>query len=561
MSARGGKKDTPERLTLSVPEPRHSTIEPIRPSVAAPDLIHALQVISQVRRATARATTEERILSAYVQGLGRLFPDLSFVTRLASCTALRAGPAQAATHSMQSPHPEEIHITDAALRLAGLTSTTRIAAGVTVVAHYEPILESDDEVQVQGVDAPLLSGNEVIGSVAAEYPDTIRAPANLRDCLLLFSGHVSAALESGRLRQQALHLRDYLDKLLEHASVPVLVMAKDRGIRVVSEAFSDITGMQRSDLIGSDFLQLVPNKERVRLLAAFSSSVRGRTIAPMEVQVPRASGGTARLSIKLAPVLDAEEEVAGVIAIGRDLTEVRELEGQVLHAERLATLGNLAAGIVHEINNPLTSISVYGEYLLNKLRNAGGEQSDQERLRRILRSADRILRFTRNVLTYARPSKQEPQQLSINEVVDESIVFCEHVIREAQVKVVRDYGEGLPRVDAVRDQLHQVFVNLITNACNAIQGQGDQIIARTQYLGEGRVAVSIQDNGVGISEADLKQVFEPFFTTKRKGKGTGLGLSIVRSIVEQHNGHIDVESAPGRGTTITVTLPSTTLTL
>ena len=400
----------------------------------------------------------------------------------------------------------------------------------------------------------------MIGLIAAEHPETIRTPANLGDCLLLFSGHLSAALESGRLRQQALHLRDYLDKLLEHASVPVLVMAKDRSVRVVSEAFSEITKMERDDVIGMDLLELVPVKERVRLLAAFSSALRGRTIPPMEIQVPRDSGGAARLSIKLAPVLDAEDDVVGVVAIGRDLTEVRELEDQVLHAERLATLGHLAAGIVHEINNPLTSISVYGEYLLNKLRNTGADETDQERLRRILRSAGRILRFTRNVLAYARPTRQEPQLLSVNEVVDESLVFCEHVIQEARVRVVRDYGKNLPKVRAVRDQLHQVFVNLITNACNATKGKGDEITAETRYLGDGRIAISIRDNGVGISETDLKRIFEPFFTTKRKGKGTGLGLPIVRSIVEQHDGHLDVESVLGRGTTIIVTLPSASTT-
>lgn len=562
MSLRG-KRDTPESTPVGPPVSRHSAIGPIGSSVAAPDLVEALQAIADVRRATSRAISEERILAAFVQALEDLFPGVAFAARIAASAANHAVAAQASTHPIQEASADDLTLSDGALHLAGLTRTTRIASGIRIVHRYEPMLELAQQEALSdalGTDAPLLSGNEVIGVIAAEHPARLRPPANLRDCLLLFSGHLSAALESGRLRQQALHLRDYLDKLLEHASVPVLVMAKDRSIRVASDAFTEITKHERGDVIGSDLLELVPVRERVRLLAAFTSATRGRTVPPMEIQIPRDSGTAARLSIKLAPVLDAEEEVVGVVAIGRDLTEVRELEHQVLHAERLATLGHLAAGIVHEINNPLTSISVYGEYLLNKLRNTGAEEADQERVRRILRGADRILRFTKNVLAYARPSRQEPQRLSVNEIVDESLVFCEHVIQEAQVRVVRDYGQNLPKVFAVRDQLHQVFVNLITNACNATNGKGDQIIAQTRYLGDGSIAISIQDNGVGISDVDLKRVFEPFFTTKRRGKGTGLGLSIVRNIVEQHNGHIDVESVLGSGTTITVTLPSASIT-
>ncbi len=562
MSLRG-KRDTPESTPTGAQGSRHSAIGPIGSSVAAPDLLEALQAIANVRRATSRAVSEERILAAFVQALENLFPGVAFVARIAASAANHAVAAQASTHPIAEASADDITLSDSALHLAGLTRTTRIASGITIVHRYEPVLDlGDQEVSrgTLGADAPLLSGNEVIGTIAAEHPVRLRPPANLRDCLLLFSGHLSAALESGRLRQQSLHLRDYLDKLLEHANVPVLVMAKDRSIRVASDAFSEITSLKRRDVIGTDLLELVPLRERVRLLAAFASATRGRTVPPMEIQIPRDSGTVARLSIKLAPVLDAEEEVVGVVAIGRDLTEVRELEDQVLHAERLATLGHLAAGIVHEINNPLTSISVYGEYLLNKLRNTGADEADQERVRRILRGADRILRFTKNVLAYARPSRQEPQRLSVNEIVDESLVFCEHVIQEARVRVVRDYGQNLPKVYAVRDQLHQVFVNLITNACNATNGKGDQITAQTRYLGDGSIAISIQDNGVGISDNDLKRVFEPFFTTKRRGKGTGLGLSIVRNIIEQHDGHIEVQSVLGSGTTITVTLPSASMT-
>jgi signal transduction histidine kinase len=247
--------------------------------------------------------------------------------------------------------------------------------------------------------------------------------------------------------------------------------------------------------------------------------------------------------------------VAGVIAIGQDRTEVRELEGQVIHAERLATLGQLAAGVVHEINNPLTSISVYGEYLLSKLKRTGAEHADLKRVERILRSSDRIMSFTRNLLTYARPSKEEARPVVLNDVVREAVGFCEHIIREAGVAIELSCAENLPKVNAVPEQLHQVFVNLITNACNAAPEEGGRAHVTTRLHGHDRVHIEIQDNGVGIRAAELDRVFEPFFSTRRKGTGTGLGLSIVKNIVEEHRGTIEIDSEVGRGTTVLVTLP------
>jgi signal transduction histidine kinase len=271
--------------------------------------------------------------------------------------------------------------------------------------------------------------------------------------------------------------------------------------------------------------------------------------------LPKAGGGNARLRFTLAPILDSEGSVAGVIAIGQDRTEVRELEGQVIHAEKLATLGQLAAGIVHEINNPLTSISVYGEYLMSKLSRSGAEPSDLKRMERILRSSDRIMSFTRNLLSYARPSKEEAQPISLNDVIDEALGFCEHSIREANVTVVREYAENLPEVKAVHGQLHQVFVNLITNACNAAPEEGGRLRVCTCLHGQDQIQIQVEDNGVGIRRTELSRVFEPFFSTRRKGKGTGLGLSIVKNIIEEHRGSIEIESEAGRYTRVLVTLP------
>ena len=551
------KKPPPRPST----EPRVSSVKsivtPRGRSADSSALTLIVESLHEAQRETAGFATDERILRAYVHALERLHPDVRFAMRLAPRAVETPSIVQATTHHIRPEAMDEVSVTEAGLVRAGLGQPTLAPSGMHLRRTYEPILlagRGEDSGPRDGLDAALVVGGEVVGMLAAEF-ERGALPPRLEDAVVVTAAQASAAIENARLRRESLHLRDYLEKLLEHANIPVLVVGRDRGIRVVSSAFGRITGLDRQGLVGKDVLHLASQSDRVRVLSAFVNALRGREAPPFELRLPKAGGRQARLQFTLAPILDSEGRVAGVIAIGQDRTEVRELEGQVIHAEKLATLGQLAAGIVHEINNPLTSISVYGEYLLGKLSRGSADDSDVKRVERILRSADRILSFTRNLLAYARPSREEAQPVSINDVLEEAILFCEHVIREARVSIVRDYGPNLPQVSAVPGQLHQVFVNLITNACNAARSDGGQIRLSSRMSGRDRVEVRVQDDGVGIPSAEIDRVFEPFFSTRRKGKGTGLGLSIVKNLVEQHRGSIAIESELGHGTTVLVTLP------
>jgi signal transduction histidine kinase len=272
----------------------------------------------------------------------------------------------------------------------------------------------------------------------------------------------------------------------------------------------------------------------------------------MEVEICRSQAPNAVLRIKLTAIMDAEESVSGVMVIGTDITEMRSLEDQIVHAERLATLGKLSAGIVHEINNPLTSISAYSNLLL---RRKVGDESDQERLQRIAQAADRILHFTRGLVAYARPNRERPERLDLNKTIDESIAFCEHIIHEKKVSIQRQYAPDLPAIDGVKTNLHQVFINLLTNGCQAATGQGAQITISTSCGKDGTIVAALRDNGPGIAPEQIEQIFDPFFSTKPEGEGTGLGLPIAKSIVEQHSGSIGVETVLGTGATFSVCLP------
>jgi signal transduction histidine kinase len=238
--------------------------------------------------------------------------------------------------------------------------------------------------------------------------------------------------------------------------------------------------------------------------------------------------------------------------------DTRDFEERMIQADKLATFGQIAAGIVHELNNPLTSIVAYSDYLIRKALSSATAQDhdDVDRLRRISESANRMLRFTRDFVTYARPSSGVPGPVILHGVIDQAVAFCEHVLAQAGVTVERRYAADVMTVRGVSEQLVQVFVNLLTNASQAAPpAEGRVTIATSVDPASRQILVVVEDNGSGIAPENLRQVFLPFFTTKGDRHGTGLGLSIVKSIVDSHDGSIHAESPPGKGARFVLAIP------
>jgi signal transduction histidine kinase len=239
----------------------------------------------------------------------------------------------------------------------------------------------------------------------------------------------------------------------------------------------------------------------------------------------------------------------------REQDTVRGLQAQVIQSEKLASLGQIAAGIVHELNNPLTSIVAYSDYLRKKGEKSGADPADLERLARINEAAERILRFSRDLIAYSRPSTEVPAPVAIHDVIDRALVFCEHVLEKTGVRVDRSFGE-VRAVRGVAGQLTQVFVNLFTNASQAMDAEGGCLAITTTTSDDGAtILIRISDEGHGIDADHLPRIFEPFFTTRTDGTGTGLGLSIVRNIVVRHGGRIRAEAGTPRGTVFYIELP------
>jgi len=413
--------------------------------------------------------------------------------------------------------------------------------GIETAATYEPLFGEAQE----GVDAVVHDGHEIFGTLNLEAPERGCLDAGVREGLPALARQLAVALGGARMRAEL----DRVDKLLDHADTPIVVLDPERRIRVFNRCLERLTGKPRQDVLGQDFGTLVAPEEQTRVNSAVAAAVRRRPSSNCELRLPRTSGQTLQLSFNFAPVLGpGGEAVDEVIAIGQDLTEVRRLQRQMLHTEKLATIGQLAAGVVHEINNPLTSVSIHADYLAKLMERENRGQQEITFINRIRDAAARILRFTQDLMSFARPAGEEPEQLDLAAVMDQSAAFCEHVIARSGVTLERSYAEA-PKVYGVRGQMQQIFINLITNASHAMAGVERERVLTLAVAdnGDGRVRAEVRDTGTGIPDEIRDEIFEPFFTTKREGEGTGLGLSIVRNIVDNHQAEIRVTTEVGKG--------------
>ena len=516
-------------------------------ALLVPTLDELLDTFTRLLVDASPSSDDEAVLGDYLQAMAQAMPGRRFVVRLVS-------PHQGldlvrSTARMIPGQQEKIRITRHALVRGGLRLEHARDLGIPIIQQFEP----DFDPEGHGFDVALAHEGTLLGVLGVEFSPEQPIPDGERARVRFAALQMVNALGRARLRSEATYLSGYLARLLNNANVPILVIDRHRRVQVASQALLDLLGRERDELVGNDFLQLVPEGERGHLLPAVVGALRGRALDAFEIGLIRGDGRVARTSTNLVSILSPQGEVDGVIAIGRDLTELRDLESQVVQAEKLATLGQLAAGVVHELNNPLTSISVYAEYLYKKGQREESAADDVEKLRRIVQAAERILRFTRDLVTYARPSTETPQELDVESMLDQCLVFCEHVIRDHGTAVEKAFESGLS-IRAVRGQLHQIFINLITNACHAMPDGAGKLVLRAEK-DEGGVSICVTDNGAGIPTDQQESIFEPFFSTKGEGKGTGLGLSIVRKIVQQHAGTIEVRSVLGEGTTFRVWLP------
>jgi signal transduction histidine kinase len=254
--------------------------------------------------------------------------------------------------------------------------------------------------------------------------------------------------------------------------------------------------------------------------------------------------------VSVSPLQGADGEILGVLGIARDMTETKKLERQIRSAEKLASIGQLAAGVAHEINNPLGGIL---NCLYNLRKGTLSPARQEEYWASMEHGVRRVQKIVRQLLDFSQQHEPAFSPADINRIVDQVLGLTTHLFAPSRIRLETFPGIGLPHVMVDRHMIEQVLMNLILNAVQAMKN-GGALTIKTSVV-EGICRVEVNDTGSGIPASVLPRVFDPFFTTKSQGEGTGLGLSVNLGIVERHGGKILVESEVGKGTTFTLCLP------
>ncbi len=340
---------------------------------------------------------------------------------------------------------------------------------------------------------------------------------------------------------------DYYALELLHESIVrsitsgIVALDKYGLIRFANSAASRISGVQLQRALGFPLEQCLPE------LAARAQRAERERLPSFGLSLKTPSGEVRQIRGGVSPLLDREGRGHGCVISLEDLTELKRLEEAMVRSERLAAIGSMAAGIAHELRNPLASMS--GSI---QLLSAGtGLDVDEKRLLEIvLREADRLNDLVSEFLRYARPAPLQAESFALGDLVSSTVTLFKNDPSRQGIELEVGFPEPL-QVEADAKQLGQVLWNLLSNAADAMPN-GGRISIAVARRGE-QVELAIRDQGVGIEPADLPRLFDPFFTTKERG--TGLGLATVHSIIQGHGGTIDVESAPGKGSTFVVRLP------
>jgi PAS domain S-box-containing protein len=380
--------------------------------------------------------------------------------------------------------------------------------------------------------------------------------------LLTVSGYVAVAIENSLLYQEQGDraselklLKEFNESIIESINVGLLAVDLEGRVTRLNSALENILDLRRTQAVGkrvedlfsedfTDTLRQVLGNDRWRLKEI-------RNI--YKIHTATFAGHSLVLNIAIAPLQDSQEQT-GALVVLEDVTSRVRLEEQLQQREKLSSIGLLAAGVAHEVNTPLTGVSSYTQMLLGMLAETDPKHA---LLLKVRRQAERATNIVNNLLNFSRTGDAtEFTELDISRVLDDTLQLLEPQLRGNQIDIVRDYDPDSPPVFGNSGKLQQVFTNLLLNARDAVPA-GGSIRISTIPSEDHSLTIEVSDSGIGIAPENVAKIYDPFYTTKEVGRGTGLGLAVSYGIVQEHSGHISVESAPGRGTIFRITLPTT----
>ena len=345
--------------------------------------------------------------------------------------------------------------------------------------------------------------------------------------------------------------RDFSGKILSHTQSLILVCDTDGVISYANRRWSGL-GFQQSQILGHTFPELCAPPRRSALREALAAVARGQQVDNFDLPLLRGDGVSAQFSANLSPISGEDGRVGSIVVVMSDVTDSAMLRAKLVHAEKMAAVGQLVSGVAHEVNNPLTAILGFTDLLME---NPELPESARRDLRVILQEAQRTKQIVQNLLSFARQMPPQRQPVQLNSILQRTVHLRSYDFISHGVQVVERLDDALPNVIGDSHQLQQVFLNILNNAYDAVRETArSSRIEITSAAADAFVEISFRDNGPGIAEPE--KIFDPFFTTKDIGKGTGLGLSICYGIVREHGGEIVCHNNPdSEGATFVVRLP------
>lgn len=409
----------------------------------------------------------------------------------------------------------------------------------------------------------------LMGRIAAlgrgEAPEDVTIPgkdevAQLAREFNLLAQHLDEA------RRRLLQESEYARNVIQNITDGIIGVDSGLHIRTWNRAMVERYGIAESEVLGRHLFEAFPTLEREGLREELERLLGGerRTFSLRNFEDETFRRGRVVLNIRGSALRGSTDQVEGAVLGIEDVTDRVSLEREVQQAEKLAVVGQLAAGIAHQIGTPLNVISGSAEYLMMEW---GTDRPRPQELEIIVAQTDRITKLIEQLLNFARPARMALQPLRLNDLMRDVLGLTEHQIAKGRIAIKTDFQPDLPAITGDENQLEQAFLNIVVNAWHAMPIGGTLTIrtrsaptadrpGRASRAAPASVDVIIADTGIGIPAEHLPRIFDPFFSTKGVGKGTGLGLAITRRIVEDHHGIIEVASEVGRGTTFTIHLPA-----
>ncbi|MCA9705260.1 MAG: PAS domain-containing protein [Myxococcales bacterium] len=448
------------------------------------------------------------------------------------------------------------------------------ARGSVPLAHVEPPPAWDDSTQIDPIDPgdPVVRGCfGLLDPQRVAYRVPLRAPSRVVGHLLLvqgrqswdardraligvLAGQIALGLANGLLTIETRELAAYQAMVLDQTTVLLNTVDADGRVVTWNRASERCLGIAGDEAVGRRLgLEVAPTAAPEQWASLWRSLLDDGVVAREITLLGSASLPPDKREIPLhveARLLRDGDEIRGAVFVGLDLRERRGLERQVLRSQKLAAVGLLAAGIAHEINNPLSGVVGYSKLLLERSLPPGV----REKVEKIAQSGERCRKIVEGVLLFSRQQDGgERRKVDLRRLLDRVLSIGEYQWRMHNIRIIREVDDTV-EIQADADQIEQVMLNLLSNAADAMP-RGGTVQVSLRRLPEGGARLTVADEGHGIPEEIQARIFDPFFSTKEIGKGTGLGLAISYGIVQDHGGDIVVQSTPGHGATFVVTLP------